>query len=313
MTTKMRRGFTLVELLVVMVVISMLIALLLPAVAGVRERGRQLQCTNNQGEISKAILMYEMEKKHFPGWVNRSLATNPNDKGRKYPLAWPLVILAQLGREDLAKKYLASGSQEFFPGSGATPADAQLDQPKVLQATNLPVFVCPSDARQDNAALAYVANCGMSDADLPPSSQPLVVGPDIGASGLFMNLYDYAKPMVRLSDIVDGASETILISENVGALDWKPVWSWPVSEPQVGLFWWPDAVVVPDSARYINRGRTNPVPGNPKFVARPSSNHSGIAIAAFCDGSVRSLNEDTDPIVLRQMLTPNGALCGNGY
>jgi prepilin-type N-terminal cleavage/methylation domain-containing protein len=302
MSTKKRRGFTLVELLVVMVVISMLIALLLPAVAGVRERGRQLQCTNNLGEISKAILMYEMDKKHFPGWINRSLAKNPNNSNLPYPLSWPVVILGQLGRADLMRQYLMQG----FPGA-----------PR--EGTNLPVFTCPSDLRQptpqDPFPLAYVANCGQAD-PVPPPALP----PDTGASGLFMNRYSYLQPVVRLSDVVDGASETILLSENVGAANWQPrlanLNDFQIFEAQVGFVWWSDTVVPapPDSARYVNRGRKDavlpPIATNMIYFARPASNHPGIAIAAFCDGGVRPLNEDTDADVLRKMMTPNGALCG---
>src|SRR4051794_23076907 len=64
-----RLAFTLVELLVVITIIGMLVALLLPAVQNARERGRQMQCLNNQKQLGLATANYESAKGQFPGFT----------------------------------------------------------------------------------------------------------------------------------------------------------------------------------------------------------------------------------------------------
>lgn len=53
-----RRGFTLVELLVVVAVIALLVSILLPSLAGARRRGRALVCMSNMRQLGVAAHMY---------------------------------------------------------------------------------------------------------------------------------------------------------------------------------------------------------------------------------------------------------------
>jgi len=74
---KSQRGFTLVELLVVIAVTSALLSLLLPALNRAKETGRSAVCRNNMHQIMLAVEYYVLDNEDYlpwPGAVDRNLA-----------------------------------------------------------------------------------------------------------------------------------------------------------------------------------------------------------------------------------------------
>jgi prepilin-type N-terminal cleavage/methylation domain-containing protein/prepilin-type processing-associated H-X9-DG protein len=73
------RGFTLVELLVVIGIIALLISILLPALNRARESAKQVKCLSNLKQVTQAMVMYTNENRGFLPGPAKNSGTLPDD------------------------------------------------------------------------------------------------------------------------------------------------------------------------------------------------------------------------------------------
>jgi prepilin-type N-terminal cleavage/methylation domain-containing protein/prepilin-type processing-associated H-X9-DG protein len=265
-------AFTLVELLVVIAIIGILVALLLPAIQAAREAARRTSCVNNEVQVALAIHNYEFHFETLPPGV-----TNPTGPIRSEPegnhVGWIVRILPYMEEQNLWKHFDAS--------LGAyAPANAQ------VRAAEIPTIECPSEGSEffneshTIAQSSYVGCHNDVEAPIDKDNHGL----------LFLN------SKIRYSDIEDGSSKTILLSEarlSPGGLGWvsgtRATLRNTGTKPNSG----PD----PEAAADVPKEK----PTNSLAVGGFSSRHPGIINVAFADGSIRAINDDIDPALLRQL------------
>jgi prepilin-type N-terminal cleavage/methylation domain-containing protein/prepilin-type processing-associated H-X9-DG protein len=126
------KGFTLVELLVVIGIIAVLIAILLPALRKARQSAVTAACLSNLRQIGIAFHIYADETH---GWLP---SAGPNHDFRLAPgalaLSWPeRLALARAVKMDLPKgwSWYDTGGSRYYPISGKEPS----------------IFVCPGWSR----------------------------------------------------------------------------------------------------------------------------------------------------------------------
>jgi general secretion pathway protein G len=105
-TNKLRRAFTLVEILLVVVIIGILAALVIPRIAGSSERARVTAATTDiNGGIKSALGQYEVDNGFFPKSL-QDLLVQPNNAKN-----WHGPYLDRLPSDPWGNPYIY-----YFPG-----------------------------------------------------------------------------------------------------------------------------------------------------------------------------------------------------
>lgn len=204
-----RRGFTLIEVLVVIAVIGILSALLLPAVGFVREGAYRTQCLSNMSQLGLALLSYEEQLGILPpalinpgSYCADGSCPDP-PPARIAPLTsgslpageWPagqrtlnttgwVLVLNYIEQNRLHDAYnfdVESTGVAFNSNSGgqmplANPTSPG-DRNNTVIATKLDIFLCPSDGSPTEGTFEYNnPNCPYSRSNAAPGNYVFSTG-----------------------------------------------------------------------------------------------------------------------------------------
>jgi prepilin-type N-terminal cleavage/methylation domain-containing protein len=136
-----RRGFTLVELLVVITIIGILVSLLLPAVQSAREAARRLICKNNLYQLGLGAQQHVERQGYFPssGWGYMWTGDPDMGFGAKQPGGWAYNILPFIDMGEIHDIGKGKPSNEKFSAMA------------LQKSAVVPLFHCPSR----RAAIGY--------------------------------------------------------------------------------------------------------------------------------------------------------------
>ncbi|MGI9472869.1 MAG: DUF1559 domain-containing protein [Rubripirellula sp.] len=246
------RGFTLVELLVVIAIIGVLVGLLLPAVQAAREAARRMSCSNNFKQIGLAIHNYHSAYKQIPthhggtglrpgagAWWEGSATTNHEELSAFVGLTpffeqqalWEQISNPSL--ETVTPGFAIPTPTGRWSAMGTNPRTDRGGFPSqeyVPWATEVPTLRCPSDPGVGTPALGrtnYAASVGDSCHRVQdmgakePSLQPMSNWRAVRYAPCDRGFFQIKKES-KFRDILDGLSNTIAMTEiitDLGDLD----------------------------------------------------------------------------------------------
>ena len=322
------RGFTLVELLVVITIIGILMGLLLPAVQAAREAARNNTCQNNLKQLGLAALNHEQAHGWFPtgGWGDQWVGDPDAGYGINQPGGWVYNILPHMDQQNLHDQ-----------GMGQTQTN-KVTLAGTMVSTPLAILYCPtrrqgsaypctksfktgtgtgtvSSPTQNVGRSDYAANGGVSTsvnnggpASSPPPTQytwPNVTNTGSGATNASSGIC-YVRSTIKTAHITDGPSNTYLFGEKFLNPDNYSSGA-DLGDDECALVGWADDLcrtcyytnTMPAANNYSPRQDIPPPTGGYTFSSNMifGSAHSAGCNFVFCDGSVHGITFSIDPVV----------------
>jgi prepilin-type N-terminal cleavage/methylation domain-containing protein/prepilin-type processing-associated H-X9-DG protein len=268
-----RYGFTLIELLVVIAIIAILIAMLLPAIQKVREAASRVKCENNLKQMGLACHNFHDVYERYPLGIN-----DPCVQGVG---SWMVCTLPFVEQTNLLSYYLTT----------------------YYYKSTIPLYYCPSEPRSysdfyNNHGTDYVAIEGLDFFD---------------GLGIIISKYFYNAPPVRVTDVTDGTSNTVMIGERPPVSTWY--WGWAFNGTGIDAssgaanqrqiyYYDQDGNSCPNPPYYFGAGPLNI--NNKCSFNQLWSNHIGGANFAMGDGSVRFIAYSGNAIIVSYLATRAG-------
>jgi prepilin-type N-terminal cleavage/methylation domain-containing protein len=304
------RGFTLVELLVVIAIIGALLGLLLPAVQSARESARRTQSLTNLRQIGLALQSYhDVSRSLPPGFRSTTTGSWSGSANDPVPETGPGWSFFAYLLPHLEEKALYD-SIRF---------DKPITDPlnKAARETNVAVFVDPGDT---SPRLIDITDSGASPVDsaVPTTICQAAVCSYAGSLGTlayeqqpFTGVF-HRNSKVRFAEISDGLTKTIGVGERMSRHTRS---SW------VGVVPGQELVYAPESPRYVaNLPSTNFRPAITAVLVHVRSSAPSLqgspggfigpyrAGTQFLniDGSCRLISESASPEVFRALCTRAG-------